>query len=156
MARCDLNTGFGHCSRGITDFSEPLHSERVIVDTAQVNIRGHLPVLQSPVELLWSRFRHPQAADTVEVFVLGDIPAAPRFSCLLRHDALHDILPCSCPEFRIRAVHIHPRQRQIHVRLRLRFIPSLEEAQGLVPVVSLEARSGVLLTVQVTVQVNDF
>lgn len=62
------------------------------------------------------------------------------FVRLLRHDAFHDLLPGSRPEFRVSPVQIHPRQGQVHVRLTLRFIPRLEQPLRLVFVVSLETR----------------
>ena len=57
----------------------------------------------------------------------------------LGDDVFHDLLPGPRCQLGISPVEIHPRQRQVEVRLTLRFIVRLEDALRLELVVCLEA-----------------
>ena len=110
-------------------FQQPFHAQGMIVNPPQINIGGHLAIGQRPVEMLRAGFRDRQIADAVEIPVLdGHFPAPPRFIRFLGDDVFHHLLPGPRGQFGISAVEIHPRQRQVEVRLALRFVVRLEDA----------------------------
>ena len=41
----------------------------MIVDAAQINIYGNLPIIQRPVKMLRPSFRYRQVTDAIEVLV---------------------------------------------------------------------------------------
>jgi hypothetical protein len=121
-------------------FQQPFHAEGVVVNTPQINIGGDFAIGQGPVEVFRAGFADGQATDTVEVFVFdSDFPTPQGFVLFLGDNVIHHLLPCPRCQFGISAVEIHPRQRQVEVRLTLRFVVRLENALSFMLVARLEA-----------------
>ena len=107
----------------------------------QINIRGDFAVSQGPVEMFRAGFTDGQIADAVKILVFdGRLPTPPRLILFIGDDVSHDLLPCPRRQLGISTVEIHPRQRQIEMRLTLRFVVRLKNALNLMLVACLEAR----------------
>jgi hypothetical protein len=136
----DLEHRLGPLQARDNRFKQPLHPQGVIVNAPQINIAGHLAIRQCTVEMFRAGFRHAQVADAVKIPVLDRrVPPPPRLIHFLCDDVFHHLLPGPRGQFGISAVEIHPRQRQVEVRLTLRFVVRLEDALRLRLVTRLEA-----------------
>ena len=121
-------------------FQQPFHAQRVIVNPPQIYIAGHFAIGQRPVEMFRAGFRHAQIADAVKIPVLDcRVPPPPRLIRFLGDDVFHHLLPRPRCQLGISAVEIHPRQRQVEVRLTLRFVVRLKDALCLKLIACLEA-----------------
>ena len=101
---------------------------------------GHLAIGQCLVEMFRAGFGNVQVADAVEIPILDCcFPPPPRLIRFLGDDVFHHFLPRPRCQFRIGGVEIHPCQRQIEMRLTLRFVVCLEDALRLKLVARLEA-----------------
>jgi len=120
--------GPGPLQAGDNGFEQPIHAQSVIVDTAEVNVRGHFCVGQRLVKVLRASLRNSQVANAVEILILdGDLPAKVRLAELLAEDVLHDLLPSASAEFGIGTVHVNAGQREVEMRLALGVVVGLEQ-----------------------------
>jgi hypothetical protein len=121
-------------------FQQPFHAQGVIVKPPQINIGGDFAVGQGPVEMLRAGFADGQVADAIKIlFFDGRLPTPTSFVLFLGDDVLQYILPGSHCQFGISAVEIHPRQREIEIWLKLRFVVCLENPLRFQLIARLEA-----------------
>jgi hypothetical protein len=113
----------------------------VIVNAPQINIGGDFTIRQRTVVMLRAGFADVQVTDAIKILVFdGCFPASSRLISFLGNDIFHHLLPRPRGQLGISAVEIHPRQRQVEMRLTFRFVVRLENALCLRFVACLEAR----------------
>jgi hypothetical protein len=108
-------------------FQQPFHTQSVIVNPPQINIRGHFAISQRPVEMFRAGFSDVQASDAVKILVFdGGLPAFKRFIRFFGDDIFHHVLPRPCRQFGICGVQVNSGQSKVYGRLAFGFIHGVD------------------------------